>query len=213
MNSTSYLTPTVQIASPCYLIKKKKRRKKEHEIYTYIYLKPRRERWNNKNIFSIEWKKEKKKRNILFENVRQHDTIGTLRFFFHGSRLRFSLFIARSCFQPLHIYACLVVANEICARKGVCVRERETWLDEKRKKNWNRKFGWGRRRVSLERGCSSPLRKNIPNIPELWPIIISKVLEQRRDRGGVVGGLEGEGKHVSLVNDNDEHRCKPDDNA
>ena len=158
-------------------------------------------------------KKRKKKRNILFENVRQHDTIGTLRFFFHGSRLRFSLFIARSCFQPLHIYACLVVANEICARKGVCVRERETWLDEKRKKNWNRKFGWGRGRVSLERGCSSPLRKNIPNIPELWPIIISKVLEQRRDRGGVVGGLEGEGKHVSLVNDNDEHRCKPDDNA
>lgn len=27
------------------------------------------------------------------------------------------------------------------------------------------------------------------------------------------GGLEGGGKHVSLVNDNDEHWCKPDDNA
>lgn len=150
MNSTSYLTPTVQIASPCYLIKKKKRRKKEHEIYTYIYLKPRRERWNNKNIFSIEWKKEKKKRNILFENVRQHDTIGTLRFFFHGSRLRFSLFIARPCFQPLHIYACLVVANEICARKKTRVWERETWLDEQRKKNWNRKFS-SRKTTSIPR--------------------------------------------------------------
>lgn len=30
---------------------------------------------------------------------------------------------------------------------------------------------------------------------------------------GLEGGLEGGGKHVSLVNDNDEHRCKPDDNA
>lgn len=133
MNSTSYLTPTVQIASPCYLIKKKKRRKKEHEIYTYIYLKPRRERWNNKNIFSIEWKKEKKKRNILFENVRQHDTIGTLRFFFHGSRLRFSLFIARPCFQPLHICAWLLPMKSVLEKKRVCERERRDSMKRERK--------------------------------------------------------------------------------
>lgn len=84
-------------------------------------------------------KKGEKKRNILFENVRQHDTIGTLRFFF-GSRLRFSLFIAKPVAQPRFdtpplTYTCThslrqVVAIEIYATKGVREREKETYKEK-----------------------------------------------------------------------------------
>lgn len=214
MNSTNYLTPTVQIASPCYLIKKKKKKKERNTKYIYIYISKTAERaMKQQKYFFHRMKKRKKKKKYPLWKCPSTWHHRHIAIFF--SRFTAPLFaFYRATLLPTLTYMCLVVANEICARKKTRVWERETWLDEQRKKNWNRKFS-SRKTTSIPRKgiYSFPLRKNIPNIPELWPIIISKVLEQRRDRGGVVGGLEGEGKHVSLVNDNDEHRCKPDDNA
>lgn len=162
-------------------------------------------------------KKGEKKRNILFENVRQHDTIGTLRFFFHGSRLRFSLFIAKPVAQPRFdtpplTYTCTplasplrqVVVIEIYATKGVREKERKRRDKEKFSKILQED-------VSRERGYSSFEEES-----QYSRVMTDNYLEgfgtkegSRQGRGGLKGG----GKHVSLVNDNDEHWCKPDDNA
>lgn len=83
-------------------------------------------------------KKGEKKRNILFENVRQHDTIGTLRFFFtvHGSAFRF---LSRNPWRnpglirhPLHIRVPIshpfskLLPSKSMPRK-TWERERERW--------------------------------------------------------------------------------------
>lgn len=158
-------------------------------------------------------KKGEKKRNILFENVRQHDTIGTLRFFF-GSRLRFSLFIAKPVAQPRFdtpslTYTCThSLSAKLLPSKSM---PRKAWERERKrriKKN-SRKFS---KKTCPTKGDIRLPRKN----PQYSRVMTDNYLEGFGTKEGSRqgrGGLEGGGKHVSLVNDNDEHWCKPDDNA
>lgn len=148
MNSTSCFTPN------CLFNWKKKKKERGKDTHRNAPT------TGQKFFFHRIKKKGEKKRNILFENVRQHDTIGTLRFFFHGSRLRFSLFIAKPVAQPrfdtppltytcTHLASLLqVVAIEIYATKGVRERERKRRDKEKFSKILQED-------VSRERGYSS----------------------------------------------------------
>lgn len=96
-----------------------------------------------------------------------------------------------------------VVAIEIYATKGVRERERDVI-----KKN-SRKFS---KKTCPAKGDIRLPRKN----PQYSRVMTDNYLEGFGTKEGSWqdrGGLEGGGKHVSLVNDNDEHWCKPDDNA
>lgn len=96
-----------------------------------------------------------------------------------------------------------VVAIEIYATKDVREREREVI-----KKN-SRKFS---KKTCPAKGDIRLPRKN----PQYSRVMTDNYLEGFGTKEGSWqgrGGLEGGGKHVSLVNDNDEHWCKPDDNA
>lgn len=96
-----------------------------------------------------------------------------------------------------------VVVIEIYATKGAREREREVI-----KKN-SRKFS---KKTCPAKGDIRLPRKN----PQYSRVMTDNYLEGFGTKEGSRqgrGGLEGGGKHVSLVNDNDEHWCKPDDNA
>lgn len=96
-----------------------------------------------------------------------------------------------------------VVVIEIYATKGVRERERDVI-----KKN-SRKFS---KKTCPAKGDIRLPRKN----PQYSRVMTDNYLEGFGTKEGSWqgrGGLEGGGKHVSLVNDNDEHWCKPDDNA
>lgn len=150
MNSTNYLTPTVQIASPCYLIKKKKKKKERNTKYIYIYISKTAERaMKQQKYFFHRMKKRKKKKKYPLWKCPSTWHHRHIAIFF--SRFTAPLFaFYRATLLPTLTYMCLVVANEICARKKTRVWERETWLDEQRKKNWNRKFS-SRKTTSIPR--------------------------------------------------------------
>lgn len=155
MNSTSCFTPTVQIA---YLIeKKKKERKGKGHASKCTY---DRDGTTRAKIFFPSNKKKgrEKKKYPLWKcpSTWHHRHIAI---FFHGSRLRFSLFIAKPVAQPRFdtpplTYTCThlasplrqVVVIEIYATKGV--RERKRRDKEKFSKILQED-------VSRERGYSS----------------------------------------------------------
>lgn len=155
MNSTSCFTPTVQIA---YLIEKKKRKKGERTRIE-MHLRPG---WNNageKIFFPSNKKKGREKKKYPLWKCPSTWHHRHIAIFFHGSRLRFSLFIAKPVAQPRFdtpplTYTCThlasplrqVVAIEIYATKGV--RERKRRDKEKFSKILQED-------VSRERGYSS----------------------------------------------------------
>lgn len=159
-------------------------------------------------------KKGEKKKNILFENVRQHDTIGTLRFFFtvHGSAFRF---LSRNPWRnpglirhPLHIRV-PIPSPPSCCHRNLCHERRERERERDVIKKNSRKFS---KKTCPAKGDIRLPRKN----PQYSRVMTDNYLEGFGTKEGSRqgrGGLEGGGKHVSLVNDNDEHWCKPDDNA
>lgn len=98
-----------------------------------------------------------------------------------------------------------VVAIEIYATKAVRERERERDVIKKNSRKFSKKTCPAKGDIRLP-------RKN----PQYSRVMTDNYLEGFGTKEGSRqgrGGLEGGGKHVSLVNDNDEHWCKPDDNA
>lgn len=156
MNSTSCFTPTVQIASRRYLIEKKKERKGKGHASKCTY---DRDGTTRAKIFFPSNKKKgrEKKKYPLWKcpSTWHHRHIAI---FFHGSRLRFSLFIAKPVAQPRFdtpplTYTCThslrqVVAIEIYATKSVREKERKRRDKEKFSKILQED-------VSRERGYSS----------------------------------------------------------
>lgn len=137
-------------------------------------------------------------------------------FFFtvHGSAFRF---LSRNPWRnpglirhPLHIR--VPISHPFSKLLPSKSMPRKAWEREKErdviKKN-SRKFS---KKTCPAKGDIRLPRKN----PQYSRVMTDNYLEGFGTKEGSWqgrGGLEGGGKHVSLVNDNDEHWCKPDDNA
>lgn len=109
----------------------------------------------------------------------------------------------------IYVYPSRIPSPPSCCHRNLCHERRERERERDVIKKNSRKFS---KKTCPVKGDIRLPRKN----PQYSRVMTDNYLEGFGTKEGSWqgrGGLEGGGKHVSLVNDNDEHWCKPDDNA